>query len=80
MNTPSFLKLRFDLHEKSVEPQSGNYTEWLDNLPQGRVQLCADQLIQSMSSFNRVDIDPALRQKLLVLYLKKIRIIFPTLE
>lgn len=80
LNTPSFLKLRFDLHEKSVEPQSGNYAEWLDNLPQGRVQLCADQLIQSMSSFNRVDLDPALRQKLLVLYLKKIRIIFPTLE
>lgn len=80
METPSFLKLRFDLHEKSVEPQSSRYAEWIDNLPQGRVQMCADQLIQSMSSFNRVELDPAIRQKLLLRYLKKVRIIFPTLE
>lgn len=80
LNTPIFLNYHFDLNDRSLEPQSIFYAKWLDNLPQGRVQMCADQLLQSMNNFNRVQLDPALRQKLLLLYLKKIKVIFPTLE
>ena len=77
-----FYKYQCDLTEQSagVSSDPEKYQKWLDTLSLGRAQLCAEQLLQSMNSLNRIEIDPAVRQKLLFQYLRKVHELSPRLE
>ncbi|WP_434779750.1 hypothetical protein [Neisseria sp. Ec49-e6-T10] len=68
------------MNAKAVEPKIENYQDWLDGLSQGKAQVCAERLLQSMNNFNRIEMDVAQRHKALIQYLQKVKLILPSLE
>ena len=82
MSTFLFLQYHCDLTEQdsNIKPEPVAYQEWLEGLSLAKVQLVAEQLLKSMEKFNRIEMDATIRQKLLFLYLQKIKLIYPNLQ
>ena len=82
MASYTFFKCKFTLTEQTAEISADpeQYQQWLDRLSINRPQLCAEELLKSMEIFNNMDIEVTNRQKLLLLYLQKIKKIYPSLQ